>query len=186
MKVKILMAVFLILFMFSGLQAQVLENAGVLRSGKMNLGVFLVDFENDDMGIFVQGGYGLGPGYDLDIQLGLGYSETYIGADIEWLLKAGKPAISVTAGAHSFGDIGLDGTLNLTFPLNRQVDLYTGLDLDVNFVDVGDEKETMVPIWVPLGVEIAVGSKIDLLFEFEIDVNDDAWTIVGGGVNFSF
>jgi hypothetical protein len=167
-------------------QAQVLENAGTLRTGKMNLGVFLTDYENDDLGIFVNGGYGLGPGYDLGLRLGLGYHETYLGANVEWLLKGGKPAISLAAGAHVFGDLGLDGTLNLTIPASRQINIYTGLDLDINFVERRGEKDTQVPLWLPLGVEIGLKTNIALLIEVEFDVGDDAWTIFSAGVNFSF
>jgi len=173
-----------LLLISTALFAQVLENAGTLPTGKANLGVFLVDYANDDLGLFVNGGYGLGPGYDLGMQLGVGYSETYFGADVEWLLKAGKPAISVAAGAHVFNDLGLDGTLNFTFPINRQIDLYTGLDMDINFVKVGERKDTQVPFWLFLGTEVGLRSDINLLFELELDLNDDAWSIFSAGINF--
>jgi hypothetical protein len=177
-------AVLFMLLMSPVLYSQVLENALTLRTGKMNLGAFLTDYANDDLGLFVNGGYGLGPGYDLGMQLGVGYSETYFGADVEWLLKAGKPAISVAAGAHVFGDLGLDGTLNFSFPLSRQVDLYTGLDMDINFVKTGNGRDTQVPLWLFVGTEIGLRSNINLLFELELDINDDAWSIFSAGINF--
>jgi hypothetical protein len=152
----------------------------------MNLGVFLTDYENDDLGVFINGGYGLGSATDLGLRLGLGYNETYFGANVEWLLKGGQPAISAAAGAHVFGDLGLDGTLNLSFPASRQIIIYTGLDMDINFVEVKDKKDTQVPVWLPLGVEIGLKSKVALLIELEIDVSDDAWTIFSAGVNFGF
>ncbi len=185
MKVKITIII-LTLIAAAILPAQLLENAGTLRSGKMNLGAFLTDYENDDLGIFVTGGYGLGSGTDLGLRLGLGYNETYFGANVEWMLKGGKPAISLAAGAHVFNDLGLDGTLNLTFPLSRQINLYTGLDMDINFVEIRREKDTQVPVWLPIGVEIGLKSNVALLIELEFAVSDDAWTIFSAGVNFGF
>jgi len=185
MKVK--MAVILLTLLSAViLPAQVLENAWTLRSGKMNLGAFLTDYENDDLGIFVTGGYGLGPGTDLGLRLGLGYFETYFGANVEWMLKGGKPAISLAAGAHVFNDLGLDGTLNLTFPASRQINIYTGLDMDINFVEIRDEKDTRVPVWLLLGTEIGLKSDVALLIELEFDLSDDAWSIFSAGVNFGF
>ena len=183
-----------ILILISSSPAQVLNSSGTLRQGKFQVGAFLVDYENADIGIFGTGSYGLGPGFDLGVRLGLGYHETYLGADLEWIVTTVKPFLSIAAGAHVFSDPGLDGTLNITFPINNQVHLYSGLDMDINFAEVKqnnprtgrleENKDTRVPIWIFVGTEIGLRNNMSVLFELELDVSDDAWSIFSGGVNF--
>lgn len=189
---KLVIIFILVLFVFSA-NAQVFNTAGTLKTKKANIGLNPAILEND-LGFFLHGGYGISPGLDLGLKLGLGLPETYFGADVEWILRGISPYISVSAGGHTFGDVGLDGTLNFTFPINRQVNLYSGLDADLNFVKVKtlnkqtnkweDETETQFPFWLFLGVEIGFRRNLTILIEAELGLTDEAYSIFGGGLNF--
>ena len=183
MKLLHCLLIILLLLVTLNLNAQVFGTAQTLKNGKWSLGVnpVMYDLGDDEMGIFGHLGLGLKPGMDLGFKLGLGLlDETYFGLDLEWALRRQSPFISISAGGHYWGDAGIDGTFNLTFPVGRQVDLYTGLDMDVVFA----EGNTPIPLWIPIGIDVMLQRKMSLLIEIEIDVNDDAFTIFGAGVNF--
>jgi hypothetical protein len=171
--------------LFTFLHAQVFNTAQTLRQGKFSLGLepTIYDREGDnETAFFIHGGYGINRGLDLGIKLGLGMDETYIGADLEWMLRALSPYISISAGAHMFHDVGIDGTLNVTFPLNRQLWLYTGLDMDIVF----GEDDTYIPFWLPVGLEVAIRPNMTIILEVEAGLNDEAYHIFGGGILFYF
>ena len=175
-----------IIFIFSA-NAQVFNTAQTLRKGKASIAVNPAIMDNggdNEFGVFFNGGYGISPGLDLGAKIGVGFNETYFGFDFEYILRGVSPYISVAGGAHMWGDPGLDGTLNFSFPLNRQLSIYSGLDLDINFVEVADEKETFTPFWWFIGTEVAIKKKMTLLFEVDIALNDDAYSIFNFGLNF--
>jgi len=102
-----------------------------------------------------------------------------LGADLEFALAKN---ISLAVGAHDFGVFGLDGTLNFTIPIRSGIRLYSGLDLDVNF----PTSDTDFLLWLPVGLEIGMGSNMSFIFEAEIALTDPAYNVIGGGVNFYF
>jgi hypothetical protein len=176
---------FITMIICTCLQAQVFNTAQTLRQGAFALGLepAIYDLEGDnETALFLHGGYGISRGLDLGIKLGLGMEETYIGADLEWMLRALSPYISISAGAHMFNDVGIDGTLNFTFPLNKQLWLYSGLDLDIVFA----ENDTFIPFWLPVGLEVAIRRNMTILLEVEIALNEEAYNIFGGGIQFYF
>ncbi len=176
----------LIILVFT-VNAQVFNTAQTLKPGKGSLGITAAIIDgnsNSEFGVFFNGGYGLSRGLDLGAKIGIGFDETYFGLDLEYVLRGISPYISVAGGAHMWGDPGLDGTLNFTFPLNRQLKLYSGLDLDINFVEVGDGRETFTPFWWFIGTEVAFKKNMTLLFEMDLDLNDDAYSIFNFGLNF--
>ena len=171
----------MILFIFN-LNAQVFGTATTLKSGNFSIGVnpLIYDLGENEEALFGHVGLGLSRGMDLGFKLGLGLDETYFGLDLEWVLRHRSPYMSISGGAHSWGDVGIDGTFNLTIPLSRQVSLYTGLDMDVVFAD----PDTAIPIWIPVGIDVTLRRKMALLIEVEIKANDDAFNIFGAGLNF--
>lgn len=165
------------------LEAQIFGTGQTLRKGSMSIGLnpALYQFDGkDDLYFFLHGGYGLRRGLDLGVKLGLLGDETYIGADLEFNLHKKYPFISFSTGVHHFFDVGLDETLNFTYPIGKGLDLYSGFDMDIEFV----ESEATTPMWFFIGFEINVKRRMDLLFEVEIDVNNEAWSIISGGLNF--
>jgi len=187
MKQRILLGIAFLLFLVpTAIRAQVFGTGQTLRSGKASLGVepVLYSYANghDDFYLFLHGGYGLRSGLDLGLKVGVLGPRDYFGADLEWNLAPGNPAISLSVGGHQYFDFGLDATLNVSFPLGKSTHLYTGLDADVIFA----EPETRTPSWLPLGVEVAFRQNASLLLEGEFGLNGPAWNIMGGGLNFYF
>jgi hypothetical protein len=170
-----------LLCLATSLNAQVFNTAGTLKPGRFSAG-----FEpgiyingNTDFNLFLHGGAGITQGIDFGLKLGVLGDETYFGGDIEFALAK---IFSLSGGAHSYGNFGLDFTALFTFPLGTSVSLYTGLDSDIVFA----EPETLFPLWVPLGVEIPLKKPILFLFETEINITDVGSHFIGGGLNFIF
>lgn len=158
---------------------QVFNTGQTLKRGTFSIGfepVILLDAGNDFM-LFGHAGFGLTKGVDLAVKLGGLAGNTYFGADVEFSLKK---RISVSVGAHNFGDFGLDGTLNLTFPVGRAM-LYTGVDTDLVLANDSD-----LLLWIPIGLELGLRKGMSFIFEAEIAANNSAYNLIGGGLNFYF
>jgi hypothetical protein len=160
--------------------AQVFNTSSTLKRGQFSAG-----FEpglnisgGSDFILFLHGGAGITKGTDLGIKVGLLNGATYIGGDLEFAM--GK-RFSLSVGAHSQDELGLDGTALFTFPIRKGVRLYTGLDMDINFYD-----EVQIPVWAPIGLEIGMRNNMTFMFEAEINLTDDAAHFLGGGLNFYF
>lgn len=161
--------------------SQVFNTATTLKPGKVSLGLNPVVF-NDDFGLFLHGGIGIVNGVDLAVHYGFLNYNDYFGADLEWRLLSGKPSLSLITGAHKIYDSGLDLGLNLSFPIASKFQLYTGLDSDINFGSGHNYSQ----VWLPIGVEIPLKSKMSFMFEAELPINEDAYSIFGGGLAFYF
>ncbi|MBN2524138.1 MAG: hypothetical protein JXB24_12770 [Bacteroidales bacterium] len=160
--------------------AQVFNTSGTLKPGKFSAGFEPGVYVNGETSpnLFLYAGAGIVNGLDFGLKLGLFEHDIYFGGDIEFAL--GK-VFSLSAGAHSWGDFALDATGLLTFQLGKAVDLYTGLDMDVIFAD-----DTLIPLWIPIGIEVPLKSYMLFLFETEINVTDVGSHYIGGGLNFLF
>jgi len=155
--------------------AQVFNTGTTLKKGSFSAG-FEPAFLPDAGGfmLFLHGGYGLKKGIDFGVTLGVLNGE-YIGADVEWGLGN---YMSIATGFHNWGSFGLDGTLNLTFPIRKDSRIFTGLDVDVNFP--GDD--VSVPLWIPVGVELGLRSNMAFILEGEIGLTSSAYHLFGGGI----
>lgn len=163
--------------------SQVFNTAAVLKPGKFSLGIEPTVY-NKDLGLFLHGGIGLAPGVDLGMKYGFLKYTDYFGADLEWRLMSGKPNISLTTGGHVINDFGLDLGLNLSFPITGTASLYTGFDSDINFYK--DPIGTQFLPWIPVGVQIKLRPQVAFILEAEIPLNNYAYNIFGGGLNFFF
>ncbi len=180
MRLKLIFLFFVLATLSAG-QAQVLKSGISLKPDKFRLGL-LPAVLNDNFGIFAQGGYGLRSDMDINLRIGAGYPDMYVGADLEFMILFRKPYFSVSAGAHYFGDVGLDASGTFTVPLDPQVHLYSGLDMDINF----NEDKTNVPFWFRLGTEVAFKKNLSVLLEAGLGINDPAYNIFSGGFNIYF
>ncbi len=159
---------------------QVFNTAKTLKKGTVALGINPV-FMGSDFGIYLHGGIGLKQGLDLGGKVGLGLGGNYFGADLEWALTGNKPYVSFSAGGHIQGDFGIDGTLNITFPLAKNVYLFSGADMDINFGNtIG------FPLWIPIGLEVGIRKQMNIILEGDIGVLDNAGSMFGGGLNLYF
>ncbi len=159
---------------------QVHNSAGTLRPGRFSLGVapvFFVD-RDGDVGLFLHGGVGITRRLDLSLKFRLNDHDTYFGGDLEFALLKGMPSISLAAGLHSYHDLGIDMTFNLTFPLRHIASFYGCLDMDVEFAD----HDTYFPVWGVIGFEVMARRHLGILMEIDIGITDPAPNIFGIGL----
>ncbi len=177
---KKLLLIFPIWLIALALNAQVFNTSSTLKRGSFSAGFEPgVYTDNNNFSLFLHGGIGITSGTDLGVKLGVLNGNTYLGGDVEFAL--GK-RFSLSAGAHSWNNFGLDATGLFTFPIVKNAKLYTGLDMDILF----PTNDVLIPLWVPLGLEIGVKSNMSFLFEAEISLTNVGSHYFGGGLNFYF
>jgi hypothetical protein len=90
--------------------------------------------------------------------------------------------LSGVVGFHDFGFFGLDGTLLTSIPIRKDIRLFAGVDLDINFYS----RTPSFLIWVPVGAEIGIHKNISLIGEFSIALTSPAYNLVGFGAKYYF
>jgi hypothetical protein len=163
------------------LNAQVFNTSSTLKKGQFSAGFepgIYINGDND-FNLFLYGGAGLTNSIDFGIKLGVLGNNIYFGGDVEFGL--GK-IFSFSAGAHSWGNFGLDAMGLATFHIGNSIGIYTGLDLDIEFI----EGDTYLPLMLPIGLEIPLKKNILFIFESEIGLSDTGYNFLGGGLNFIF
>ena len=170
-----------LLLIVSSSFSQVFNTGQTLKPKTFSLGIEpgVMINGNSDFILFLHGGYGIKQGIDFSLKGGFLGTTNYFGADVEFALPH---RMSFVVGAHQFGDFGLDGALNLTFPIKSDIRFSSGLDLDVNF----NNDKTRFLLWLPLGLEIGIRKNMSFIFEAEIGLTDPAYNFIGGGLNFYF
>jgi hypothetical protein len=170
-----------LIFISLGLSAQIFNTSSTLKRGKFSAGFEpgIYAGNGSDFTLFLHGGIGITSGTDLGIKIGVLNNDTYVGGDVEFSLGR---IFSLSAGAHSWGNFGLDATGLFTFPIKGGVGLFTGLDMDIVF----EEDNTEIPLWIPIGVDIKMRSNMSFIFEAEINITDYGQHFLGGGLNFYF
>ncbi len=176
---KLLTLIILCCLLPLSMHAQIFNTSSTLKPGRFNVG-----FEpgiyaggDADFTLFLHGGVGLTKGADLGLKLGVLSGNVYFGGDVEFCLNR---YFSFSAGAHSWGNFGLDFTGLVTLPIRNVAKFYTGLDADIIF----SEPDTKIPLWIPLGLEIPLRSNMYFHFETEINVSEYGSHFIGGGLNF--
>ncbi len=173
-------SLFLLGFMLA--QAQVFNTSGTLKPGRLSVGVepVLIAEGNTDLILFGHFGLGLTKNIDFAAKAGFLYNnQIYTGADVEFGLNR---HFSLSAGAHKFGDFGLDLTFLGSWNLTKSAVFYGGFDGDANFPD-GD---VYFPLWMPVGVDIAINKHTSFILEAEIALTPEAWHMFGGGLSVYF
>lgn len=173
----------LALLMTTCVSAQVFNTGEVLPPGRLTLGVYplLISHPgNDNFVWFFQGGLGLSPGVDFAAKAGLDYGDNtnYYGADLEWALSRRAPHLSLATGFHVLEDPGLDGTLNLSFPISRGSFLYGGVDADLNFYN----GNTDTPMWGFFGLDLRYARRFYFMLEASLAITDEDANTYGAGM----
>lgn len=158
---------------------QVFNTGQTLKPKMFSLGVEPAVMVNgsSEFIMFLHGGIGIKQGIDFSAKVGVLGPADYFGADLEFALPH---RMSFAVGAHQFGDFGLDGNLNITFPIKSDIRLSTGLDSDINF----NSNKTNFLLWLPVGLEIGLKKNMSFIFEAEIALTNPAYHFIGGGLNF--
>lgn len=163
--------------------AQVYNTAQKLREGTFRLciaPILLVD-GGVSPGIYALGGASITHEIDLYGNVRLANNgRSFLGIDLQWALARGTPALSLTTGAHVSDNIGLDGTLDLAFPVGRTVVIYGGLDADIDFTTGA----TTVPAWFFFGPRISLHRNTALFMEIDLGMTESAPSIFGLGLSF--
>jgi hypothetical protein len=164
-----------------GIKAQVFNTSSTLKQGQFSAGfepgIYISGV--NDFNLFLHAGAGITQSIDFGIRLGLMGDNVYLGGDVEFTI--GKH-FSVSAGAHSWGNFGLDATGLFTFPIASKAKIFTGLDADIILA----EGNTQFPLLLPIGIEIPLKKYILFIFETEIRLTHDGQHFIGGGLNFLF
>ncbi len=163
--------------------AQVFGSAQTLSPKKVNLSIipFIYDAGgNNDLALFLQGGYGLKPGIDFALKLGLFENENYFGGDVEFAVTRN---LSLGGGFHSFGSFAMDLTGLYTIRLTSSARLTTGLDFDIY-----TDSNAPSYLWIPVNTEIDLKKNLSFIFEAGIDSNllDQSYNYMAGGLQFYF
>ncbi|MCP4354033.1 MAG: hypothetical protein GY793_00100 [Proteobacteria bacterium] len=172
--------------------SQVFSTGQTLKQNKWSVGFepSLIINGDADFILFGHAGYGLKSGIDLAMKIGVLGPNQYFGADVEFGL--GK-YFSFMAGAHHFGNFGLDANIIGTIPIRSDVRLSSGFDIDMNLIERNDNpntsedesgKEGQFIGWIPVSLEIGLRKNMAFIFEVEINVTDAGYHFFGGGLNF--
>ena len=177
-------AIACIMLLSAASHAQVYNTAQKLKSGTFRLctaPLLIVNNGDINAGIYVLGGIGVTHFMDLYLHTRVAGSDlANFGADLQWSLFKGTPALSLSTGAHIGPDIGLDGTLDMAFPAGSSVVFYGGFDMDIDFIP-GD---IAVPAWVFLGPRVQIRRNTTLFLEVDIGISHDTPSILGLGLSF--
>jgi hypothetical protein len=173
-----------VLLLSAASHAQVYNTAQKLKMGTFRLCVaplLLTEGGNIDPGLYVLGGVGVTSIMHLYLTSRIASdNRSNFGVDIQWALVKGTPALSLSTGGHVGPGIGVDGTLDLAFPVGKTVVFYGGLDADIDF----ELNETTVPVWVFLGPRIQIRKNTTLFLEVDIGVTNVTPSILGLGLSF--
>lgn len=163
-----------------GSYAQVFNTAKTLKTGTFAVGVepMIIAKSGSDFILFGHIGYGLADDIDISAKAGILSSTNYFGADIEFSFMDN---FSLSAGAHSWGDFGLDATFLGNYEIASNVNLYGGADVDLNLGG-----NVFINFWIPVGVEVELNKNMAFLLEASIGLNNSAPHFFGGGVNVYF
>lgn len=164
--------------------AQVCNTAATLPGAQFSIGVAPLIYVNygNNMGLLLTGGVGITKNVDVSVRLILNGSSVYFGGDVEFSILRGVPTLSLTTGLHAQNNVGIDGTLNLTFPVHKIVGIYCGIDSDLNFY----RHHIDFPFWGFVGVDVKVRRSLGLFFEIDIGLNHPAPHIFNLGLNIYF
>ena len=155
--------------------ASVFNTASVLAPGAFSIaGEGLMRIDPYAFGGLGHVNYGVMPRMDLDVRIGYLDAEgghTYVGADVEYALDKGERResgihVSATAGAHYWGDFGLDAALIGSWR-QTTTETYVGVDTDIRFAE-----KTQIPVNLVLGVEAGLRRNIAFIAELGVTLHD--------------
>jgi hypothetical protein len=177
-------AIACVMLLSAASHAQVYNTAQKLKGGTFRLctaPLLIVNHGDINAGLYLLGGIGVTRIMDFYLHTRVAGSDlANFGADLQWALIKGTPALSLSTGLHVGPNIGIDGTLDMAFPVGNSVVLYGGLDMDIDFTP-GD---IAVPAWVFIGPRVQIRRNTTLFMEADIGITHYTPSIVGLGLSF--
>ena len=179
MRKTILLTCLLILSL--GVKAQFFNTGSILKPGHFSAG-FNPVIQNDQLGMYFHGGYGIRKTVDLAARYGFLDGKDYIGLDLEWALdRSQRFDLSLITGLHSRGDMGLDLGMVASIPVTGYATVFGGVDLDLDF---GNDLDHYT--WIPIGMEALWKNRMSIILEADLAMSEWAWNIFGGGIAVYF
>jgi len=187
---KFFLTLLAILFIANILQAQVFNTGKTINEGEVSVGInpSYYNTNSGTLGLFLHAGYGVSSNFDVGFRYGIFDGVNYIGGDIEkCLYNKSNLAISLSGGLHGWKDtgIGIDFTGNFTLQI-ESIELYSGLDLDVNFMKTTNGRDSSVQLWIPIGFNANIMDNLELILEANIPISDNVNAIFCGGLVYYF
>jgi len=149
------------------LNAQVFNTARTLNNTKFSTTAGLSLY---DGGAMLLGKIGYGLGYDNDVAVTMGFGDvSYLGVDFEKELPwedLDNFTMSLSSGLHHCGGFAIDVTWNCSVPLDKTLELYGGLDMDLRLTGGSG-----LPVLMFLGAEYAIRHRLTLLGEVDLGLN---------------
>ena len=187
---KILLSLLAITFFANILTAQVFNTGQTIKTGEVAFGVSPTYYNSNSgtLALFLHAGYGISDDLDFGFRFGFFDGVNYIGGDIEKnFYHQNNLAISLTAGVHGWKDVGVgvDVTGNLTLQI-EQFEVYSGLDVDVDFMKTLDGRDSRTNIWIPIGFNANIMDDLELILEANIALSENVNSIFCGGLVYYF
>ena len=161
--------------------AQFFQPAENIHRGQFLLSIDPV-FANHDNGLNLAFRTGITSRIDIGGRYGFHDGYNFFGADLHWLLLPGKPAISLITGVHNTHNTGLDLGLNVAFPINGSIRIYSGLLADMEFASGNN----YTAVWLPIGVQIHLKRHIALSLEGDLPIKSGTNGMFTAGLKFYF
>ncbi len=175
------MSLIVIGILITTVNAQVFNAGNTLSKGKFSATGAPVFYDGGTL-LLGKIGYGIDWGTDLSLNMGFG-DQSYLGVDAEKILTwedLDNLTMSYAVGLHYSSGFGLDGNLNLTVPLDKSLDIYSGLDMDIQLTD-----GSAIPIYWFVGAEYVIKRRLALLGELDFGLSD-AGNMLGFGLCYYF
>jgi hypothetical protein len=163
------------------MQSQVMNDAQVLLTG--NTGIHISAVRSNGIQYPTAGlSVGIFRRLDLKITAGSSSRSNYLSVHTEFAIQ-NKPNISVSVGGHTEkNSSGADGTLNISFPVNRFLTIYNGVDGKINRT----QGTSSNPVWYFLGVSGFFNRHLEAFLESELAVSSASSNIFSGGLRVYF
>ena len=161
--------------------SQVLNDAQTLRDGITS--IYAAGERINSSEHFVGGiDFGISRRADIETRFRVGPNIMRISINAEYAL-AHKPNISVSLGGHyQKKSSGADATLNISFPISRFFNVYTGVDTDINF----SGGTTSTPAWGFVGLNTFFFRSLEFYLEYNPPITSSASLLLGSGLRIYF
>jgi len=173
------------------LHAQLVNPARTLPERAFSLDITPAWHMDRNVILFDGGGPALGAGmgyglrYDMDLRLRYIYflnGPDYIGADLQYMAYESRNTyFSLTGGLHRWEYFGADFSGTFTYTPRFEVNLSTGIDMDISFTEVVNPR-----MWIPLNFGWSLSDQLYLFAEYNLPINDRAWDLAVAGARIIF
>lgn len=173
-RVLLLIALFSIFFVTA--KTQLINSPRSLDKRIVGLGfepAYHINGEAKGVMMNLYGAYGITDNIDLGLKYGFAANNDYMGGQMEWGISR---YMTLFTGVHKYKNFGFDGGLAVIIPISSRSMIFVGGRADINFTN-----SVNIPLWIPIGTEIAFNEGISLILEGQIGAANGAYHALGLG-----